>query len=205
MFKKRRLTKVLSLVVSITGIAVMAGWVFDINILKSISPAWVSMKFDTALAFFLSGITIYFIVRAQEGAFDKAQVVLSIVSLTILLIMGILFFSTLFGIRTGTEELFVIEAPGQVKTVTPGLPSLPTMFNFILIACAGILAILKPLKLLFKLKVLGLIIGIIGALAVTGYIINAPLLYYYISGINSATACHTAILFVLIGIGLVCL
>ena len=51
------------------------------------------MKFDSAVCFLLSGITLYFIVMAIEGEFDKAQVVLSITSLIIILLMGILFFS----------------------------------------------------------------------------------------------------------------
>jgi nitric oxide reductase large subunit len=74
-----------------------------------------------------------------------------------------------------------------------------------LIALAGILTMLNLKKLQPKLKIIGLAIGIIGALAVIGYIINAPLLYYFISGVNSAMALHTAILFVLLGIGLLCL
>ena len=59
------------------------------------------MKFDTAIAFVLSGITLYFIVRAVEGEFDKAQVVLSITSLIIILLMGILFFSAILGYNRG--------------------------------------------------------------------------------------------------------
>jgi hypothetical protein len=42
-------------------------------------------------------------------------------------------------------------------------------------------------------------------LAVAGYIINAPVLYYYVEGLNSALAFHTAGLFVLLGTGLLCL
>jgi hypothetical protein len=45
----------------------------------------------------------------------------------------------------------------------------------------------------------------IGAVAVVGYIINVPLLYYFIEGINSAIASNKAVLFVLLGKGLVCL
>ena len=202
---KRTTAKILSLMVMIAGILVMIGWIFDIGILKSISPAWVSMKFDTAIAFVLSGITLYFIARAQEGEFDKAQVALSITSLIIILLMGILFFSALLGVHTGAEDLFIKEMPGAVKTVIPGRPSMPTMLNFILIALAGILTMLNPENLQSKLKIIGLIVGTIGAIAVVGYIINAPLLYYFIEGINSAMACHTAVLFVLLGMGFICL
>lgn len=201
----KNIVKVLSIVVAISGAVVMAGWVFDIRILKSISPDWISMKFGTAIAFVASGITLYFIARAKEGAFDQAQVVLFVTSLTIILLMGTLFFSTLFGIHTGAEDLFVKELNLSEKTIVPGRPSLPTMVNFILIALAGILTTLNLKKLQPKLKIIGLAVGMTGAAAIAGYIINAPLLYYFIEGVNSAMALHTAILFVLIGAGLACL
>ena len=203
--KKRKIARVLSLIVIIAGICVIIGWIFDIGFLKSILPSWVSMKFDTAIAFVLSGITLYFIVGAAEGEFDKAQVVLSITSLIIILLMGTLFFSSVLKIRTGVEDLFIKEAARTVKTVTPGRPSIPTMFNFILIASAGILTILNPEKFRLKLKIIGVAVGAIGATAIFGYIINAPILYYFVEGINSAIALHTAGLFVLLGIGLICL
>jgi hypothetical protein len=203
--KKGKIAKGLSLVVIIAGFMVIIGWLFDIGILKSIMPGWVSMKFDTAIAFVLSGITLYFIVRAMEGEFDKAQVVLSITSFIIILLIGTMFFSAVLNIHTGVEEVFVKETTGAVKTVTPGRPSLPTMLNFILIAAAGILTTLNPGNLRSKLKIIGVIVGLIGAMAVVGYIINAPNLYYYIEGVNSAIALHTAVLFIVLGIGFLCL
>jgi hypothetical protein len=203
--EKRKVAKGLSMVVIIAGFTVIIGWIFDIGILKSISPAWVSMKFDTALAFVLSGITLYFIVRAAEGEFDKAQVAISITSLIIILLMGTLFFATCFKVHTGAEGLFIKDTPGAVKTVVPGLPSAPTMFNFLLVASAGILTMLNPGNLRFKLRIIGLVIGSIGILAIVGYIVNQPILYYYIPGINSAIACNTAALFIVLGIGFLCL
>jgi hypothetical protein len=57
--KKRKIAKVLSPAVIIAGIAVMMGWIFDIGILKSISPNRISMKFNTAIAFVLNDISLY--------------------------------------------------------------------------------------------------------------------------------------------------
>ena len=202
---KNRIARGISLILTFTGILVIIGWIFDIGILKSISPSWVSMKFDTAVAFSLSGLTLYFIVRALEGGFDIAQVVLSITSLMIILLMGVLFFSALFGIRTGVEDLFIKETGNGVKTVIPGRPSIPTMVNFILIALAGIVTMAGSKRLRLKLKLIGLVIATVGALAVVGYMFHIPVFYYFIAGINSAMACHTAVLFVLSGIGLICL
>jgi hypothetical protein len=202
---KKKTAKALSLVVTIAGILVIIGWIFDIGILKSISSAWISMKFDTAVAFVLSGVALYFIARAVEGEFDKAQVVLSITSLIIILLMGTLFFSAIFGVNTGAEELFIKDNATNNKTIVPGQPSLPTMFSFVLIASAGILTTLNPGNLRLKLKIIGAIVGLIGSLAVVGYIFNVPLLYYYIEEVNSAMACNTAALFIVLGIGFICL
>jgi len=203
--KKRKIVKVLSLIVIIGGLIVIIGWIFDINALKSIKSEWVSMKFTTAVAFVLSGIILYFIVRAFEGEFDKAQVVISITSMMIILLMGLLFFSAVFDVHTGAEELFITDLPLNEKTVVPGQPSMPTMFNFILIGTAGIITIMKPDKPSLKLKIIGLVVWAIGATAIVGYIIDAPLLYYYIEGVNTAIAFHTSVLFVLLGMGLLCL
>jgi len=203
--KQRKRAKGLSLAVIIAGVGVIIGWVFNIGILKSISPAWVSMKFDTAIAFVLSGITLYFIARAVEGGFDTAQVVLSITSLLVILFMGTLLLSAVFNIRTGAEELFVKDIATNAKTTVPGQPSIPTMLNFILIAAAGILTTLNPHNLRWKLKIIGAAVGLIGLTAVIGYCANIPHLYYFIEGVNSAIALHTAALFIVLGIGFLCL
>jgi hypothetical protein len=203
--KRRKIAKVLSLVVIIAGVLVIIGWVFDIGFLKSIRPSWVSMKFDTAIVFILSGITLYFIVGAMKGEFDKAQVVISLTSLAMILLMGLLFFSALLNIRTGADELFIKETIVSEKTIAPGVTSLLTMFNFLLIGAAGILTILNPGKARLKLKIIGLFIVAVGVTAIFGYIIDAPLLYSYIEGVNSAMAFNAAALFILLGTGLLCL
>jgi hypothetical protein len=199
------IAKLLSLAVGIAGLMVITGWVLDIGVLKSILPGWISMKLSTAFSFLLSGISLYFIALALEGEFEKAQVVLCITSLLLVLIMGTLFLSSLLEVYTGVEDLFIKDKGNLVKSVAPGRPSVPTMANFMLMVVAAMITILNPGKLQPKLKIIGIIIGTVGALAVAGYIFKAPLLYYYIAGMNSAMAMHTALLFVLLGAGLICL
>jgi hypothetical protein len=204
--KNRKLcAKTISLLAGAVGVAVMIGWIWDFQILKSLSPSWISMKFSTALAFLLSGITLYFIVRAQEGELDTAQVALSISTMMIILLMGILFFSFVFKVHTGAEELFVKDSAAAVKTITPGQPSMLTMVNFMLVAFCGILTMLKPGKPHPTQKIIGVLIAITGGYAVLGYIVDAPLLYYYIEGLNSAMACNTALSFIILGVGFICL
>lgn len=198
-----RTARILSLIVGAAGITVITGWIFDISVLKSLSPGWISMKLSTAFAFFLSGVALYFTALAREGEYDTAQAVLSVTSLLLVLIMGTLFFSSLLALHTGIEDLFIEDKGDLVKSVAPGRPSVPTMLNFLLTAAGGILMILNAEKP--RLKLVGSVIAAIGALAVAGYVSGIPVLYYYISGVNSAMACHTAVLFVLLGAGFICL
>ncbi len=202
---RRKIAKLLSFLVSLTGVLVMLGWIFDIGVLKSIHPSWISMKFDTALCFFLSGIMLFYIFKAQEGEFDMAQIVISTCALMIILLMGILFFASFLKVQTGIEHLFLGEPSGGVKTVIPGRPSMPTMLNFLLLALAGMLSILHVRRLRLSLLIIGILVAAVGLVAVTGYLIDFPVLYYYIAGVNSAMALHTALLFVLLGVGLICL
>lgn len=205
MNKKIKIAEVLGSIVFLSGLAVMIGWILDIDILKSILPIWVTMKFSTALCFFLSGITLYFIASSQEKGLGIAQVVLPITILGILLFMATLLISVFIGIRTGVEDLFVREVEGAVKTTIPGRPSIGTMINFILMATAGILTILNITRLKVKLLTIGRIVTVIGGAAIIGYIFNVPVFYYAIEGFSTAMALHTAILFVLLGIGFISL
>ena len=119
------------------------------------------------------------------------------------LLMASLLASTFLGIRTGIEDLFVQEKAGAVRTMTPGRPSVGTMVDFILIALAGILAMLNATKFRAILPVLGWIVGPIGLLALIGYVTNMEVLYYTWKGFSTAMAIHTAILFVCLGAGLI--
>jgi hypothetical protein len=199
-----RAAEVLSIIVSLSGAAVIFGWIFDLPVLKSISPAWISMKFDTALAFVFSGLIIYFITRAKMGRADEAQIGIFISSLVVFILMGILFFSYILGINTGAEGMFVQEKDIAANTIVPGRPSLPTTINFLLLASAGMLCILNK-KFNFWIRVIGLVVGGAALSAIAGYILRSPRYYFYWEGLNCAMALHTAVLFLLSAIGLLCL
>ena len=189
--------------VSLCGLTVMAGWFLNIGVLKSILPAWVSMKFSTALSFLLSGVILCFISRFQKKNSDLAVIILPITSSIILLFMTTLLASTVIGANVGVEEMFIKDSMTAVGNVTPGRPSVATMINFIFIAIAGFLTSFDIKGFNKKLTIIGATVGLIGAAAVLGYILNQPLLYFAVPGKCSAVACHTAILFAVWGLGLI--
>ena len=201
--KQNSIPEAIGIAVSLSGLAVMAGWFLGIEALKSILPVWVSMKFTTALSFFLCGIELYFIARYQKKDRELTVVVIPIICMVIFLLMTSLLVSTVLKVNTGVEELFVKDSMVTVGSVAPGRPSVATMINFILIAASGIVITLN-IKELNKLPaILGMTVALIGLTAILGYAINQPWLYYAVTGKSSAIAVHTAILFVLWGAGAV--
>lgn len=188
--------------VSIVGLVVMLGWIFDVSVLKSILPVWPTMKFATALCFFMSGLSLIFIGQMFQRKTDAAQLVLSATSFIILLFMLTFLISTIVGIHTGIEDLFIKERVGTVLT-TPGRPSIGTMICFILVGISGLLVIANQEISLNLLPKIGWVIASIGVLAILGYVLNVPLMYYAAENLNTAMALHTAILFVMLGIGLI--
>lgn len=201
--KSYRISKILAVFVSIVGVVVMLGWMFNIAVLKSILPNWTTMKFSTALCFFLSGVSLYFIVKTQEKEPVIAQIVLPVAGLVIILFMSTFLLSSLPGIELGAEDIFILEKKGPASGYIPGRPSVGTMFAFILVAITSLMAMKKSERLNRQLLYIGWGILSVGGLAVFGYILNVPLLYYNIKGWSNSMACHTSILFALLGIGLV--
>ncbi len=114
--KSYKVSKGLAFFVAIAGAIVMLGWIFDISILKSILPGWVTMKFNTAVCFVLCGITLYLIAISFESKFDIAQVFFPIPVLIILLIMGGHLTSVFLGLRLKVGDAFIKEANGAVLT-----------------------------------------------------------------------------------------
>jgi len=174
---KHKTVQLLSVIVIFTGISVMFGWFLDIDILKSILPQWVTMKFTTALCFFLSGIIVYYINTVLTGNSELVRIILPVPCLIIALFMASLLMSFFFGIQTGIEDLFVREESQAIQTVIPGRPSVGTMVAFIAVVISGFCALLNSPNLKKQLTIIGWFIGLVGALAIVGYVINLPLLY----------------------------
>ena len=161
------------------------------------------MKFVTAIFFILSGFTLYslcnFIVR-KSSIFYVAIFASSFIEFIFLMT---LFSSIIIGIPTGIENAFSHEAYSQYNI--PGKPSYPTIINFFFIVLVSFIALYDN-KIVGKyLYFSGSIIIIVSSIALIGYIINNPLLFYTIPSINSAMAFPTAILFTLIGSGMILL
>src|SRR3989344_4046748 len=131
-----------AMVTAVVSVSVIFGWFFDITPLKSIMPGWVSMKFITALAFLAASAMLFFLMRAIYDGTEMKRIInpnlaVLILSAAMLIIIGIVFIFSLFGIDTGIQNIVATE---EENAGIPGIPSIAAMFNFELIALAGIVS-----------------------------------------------------------------
>jgi len=189
----------ISVAVSIGGLFEVFAWVYGIEALTSFSASFVTMRFSTAVSFVMGGITLYFMAEAARGELSKAQVVLPATCLVMLLFMATQLASALFHVQTGVERLFIKESPGAVMSVTPGMPSVVTMLDFIILSAIGIAFLFRQNWISHMTIAAGAFISFTGAFALLGYAVQAPLLYFVIPGISGGMAVPTAVLFILTG------
>ncbi len=197
--------KILSIIVIAIGTAVTFGWIFDIAILKSIFPNYVTMKFSTSICFIFSGITLYYISRFKEGKGSISQVAVPTSGLVIFLFMGTFLISIFISFHTGIEDIFVKESGRVIATTVPGTPSVATMLNFILIITYGIFSMSNSVKRRKSAVWFGYLVTGFGSVSLVGYVTNLPSLYYDYPGISSAMALHTSVLFVMLGSAMILL
>ncbi|MEW6044043.1 MAG: HAMP domain-containing sensor histidine kinase [Thermoproteota archaeon] len=193
-----KISKAISLITIAIGIAVVAGWVFDVAALKSVVPQEVTMKFSTAISFVFSGVILYFVSNHFAGKVGNDQIAIPISGLVIFLFMASLLTTSILGVPNGIEQLFVTEDHAAVKTTLPGVPSIPTITNFLLIVVVGMISLNNSYNLR-PIRYIGYAILAVGAVSLIGHLSGQPLLYYYVENISTAMAIHTGILFVLIG------
>lgn len=199
---KRKPTQILAIFIFLYSCTVMAGWIWDADALTAILPIGISMQFITAFAFFISSIALWSIDLAVQGKREIPQLILPATATLTLLIITTLSAAGIIGITTGISDLF-IEGNSIKGSVVPGMPAIPEIISFILFSIASILVIFPSPKLGQKLLFLGIPIILIGLIACFGYLSQIPFLYYKISPATNPIALNTAILFVLLGFGMI--
>ncbi len=199
----RLIPKILSIVVMVMAMLVITGWIFDIGFLKSVRSDWVTMKFVTAISFICSGLILFFVVRFEEGKRELAKVVLLVLGFLLFLLMATMILSFYVGMKSGIEDFFIQEGENAIQTTAPGKPSMVTVISFMLISTIPFLYTFQETPLRRRVIQCGCLISGVGILGLVGYIFNLPFLYYSLNGFSTAMAFHTAILFVLLGLGFV--
>jgi hypothetical protein len=110
----------------IVGVAVLLGWIFDIQVLKSVVPGLVSMKANTALGFVFSGVALW-LLREDDGP-RASRVAAGGLGAVISVVAALTLAEYVFGIGLGIDHLFR-DAGGHSSY--PGRPSPHTATAFL--------------------------------------------------------------------------
>jgi len=172
------------------GCLVLAGWVLDIAVLKSIVPGLATMKSMTALLFVLSGISLWLQAKAQAHQF--ALVCAFIVTVASVLTLGEYLFSRDFGI-----DQLVFREPA-VGVLYPGRMAPVTGLSFLLISSALLFLDRRTGDRFKEFPVIA--VFALSLLAVIGYIYAVSSLYRI--GAYTSMALHTALSFVVLSMGI---
>ena len=119
------------------GAAVLVGWALDIPVLKSVSPAFVSMKANAALAFLTSGLALGLLYpqTVRVGRRRLGQIAATIPTLIGLLTLA----EYAAGWDLGIDQLLFTEPAGAMGTIHLGRVPLNAALSFVLVGAALLL------------------------------------------------------------------
>ncbi len=202
------ISKKASFFVVLIGLVVILGWVFDITALKSIVPGLVSMKANTAICFILGGLSLRLshkqsLVINTESIKRKgfvSNLLFYLLPNLVILISLLTLLQYIFNIDFGIDQLFFQESLNSVATSAPGRMAPNTALAFLFVGSALLLINLPyPNYLPAQLFTVG--VFLISFLGLLGYIYGNAYFYHF-SKSYTGMALHTALTFILLGLGI---
>ena len=194
----KRLSRAFALAAAAIGALGFAGWVFEVDTLKRIHPAWVTMKANTALGLMLAGWAVALRSMENVGGFRRW------VAQTCAVLIAVVGFFTL-GEHLGwwpswLDEALFSESLAEAGRSFPGRMNPPSAVNFMLLGAAVLLLDARTKRGAWPAQ-----IGALGVFAITflvflGYFYGVEIpagLKIYVS-----IALHTAIAFFLLAAAL---
>lgn len=193
----RRVTAAAGATSILVGLLVLIGWSADIALLKSIAPGLVAMKANTALAFLLSGYSLWIAADRPAGGRSRAcglaaALVVAVVSLLTLSQYAL-------SVDLGIDQLLVRDVPASAANPFPGRMAHVTALDFLLVGSALLLLHSRHAPLLCQ--TLATMVLLVSALCSLSHLFGAATLQS-VRGF-STVAVHTSVTFLFLSVGLV--
>ncbi|MBI3839223.1 MAG: GGDEF domain-containing protein [Planctomycetia bacterium] len=190
--------RVASVTAILVGLVVLIGWIFDIGLLKTALPGFVSMKANTAVAFMLIGVSLGQLMRQNAGRWWSLA---RATAATVVLISAVMLASHAFGRDLGIDEFPFLNDPRSADQADPSgrMSPLTGAVCFFMLGLA--LLLLPSRRVLVRRLVQFLVLATmaVSSLALVGYAYGIESLYN--AGPYSSMAFHTAATFVIVCIG----
>ena len=183
-----RVARVAPIVTVLLGCSVILGWAFDIAVLKTVIPGFVSMKANSALSFVLAGLSL-----ASQLEPHPSQRNITIARGLAILAASIGFLTLLeyvFGGDFRIDQLLVAATPDPGFPFWPGRMAPNTALSFALLGTALLLLDAGSRRVQAVSQASAVVTLVVGFIAVVGYACNAAALI----GVAGYTtmAVHTA-------------
>jgi signal transduction histidine kinase len=176
----------IGLVVTLIGLIVIGEWTFGIKLLAHLSPTDSSMKFNTSVLFFLSGLSLMLYHPEKKAARGVSRIFI----LFILTVAALTLSQYVFRYNLGLDELVFKDHPMPDITSNPGRMSPLVAFNFLLTGTA-LLVWGKTGKLGTRVfEYSGIAAFIMPVVVTLGYLFSASSLYSFttVTGVALITA-----------------
>jgi PAS domain S-box-containing protein len=192
------ISKLTSILVILVGLLVLIGWMFDIQIFKSVYPGFVTMKANTAIAFLLSGVALLLLSNEQCTKWQRTAA--QVLSGTVAFLGGLTLCQYVFEIDFGIDQLLFKEASSAVGTSQLGRMAPNTAISFIFIGVALSLLKNKSTRYFFLSQLLIFFTALITWAALLGYFYGI-VESYGIAGYTKM-ALHTSLTFLVLSVGI---
>ena len=197
-------SKKASIAVIAIGCTVILGWIFDLQLLKSILPGLVTMKANAAVCFILGGFSLFLLQRrrAELTARNHQKIVNCLIfscSFLIILISLLTVFQYSFNVDLGIDQLLFKDSSTLTGAGTPGRMAPNTAAAFLLLGTALLLLSERRPKYL-RVQILSCCAFLIAFLGLIGYIYGKAL--FYKIGDYTGMALHASAAFMLLSFGI---
>lgn len=192
------ISRTAALTAILVGCAVMAGWLFESRVLQSIVPGLPPMVPNTALAFVLSGLSLWNL-RAARGGSRRSLAVRGC-ALAVIILGATTTLEYALDLDMGIDRLLLRGDSGADAATLPGRMSPHTALSFLLNGAA--LYSLRSAKRrgVQLAQSLALASGMISLLAIVGYIYSITAFYSITP--QTGMAVHTALTFSVLSLGI---
>ncbi len=195
-------SRAVSVVAILVGSSVLVGWTLDVDVLKRIFPGLVAMNPATAIAFVLAGLSLW-LVQAQNRTSGLRRIARGL-AFAVALVGLIKLVGILSGWDVGIDQLLFrgrLESEAAVTGI-PNRMAPNTALNFFLLGGALLLVDRQNHRSYWLAQLLIVVSLAASVLAIVGYAYGVTSFYGVASFIPMAL--HTALTFVVLSVGLLC-
>jgi PAS domain S-box-containing protein len=198
------LSRNVGVIVALTGIIVVLGWLLNISVLKSVLPGLPTMKVNAALNFILGGTTLWlwhWQLDIKQSVLKRRVRFLTLTfSLLIVLIALLTLIQYVLPINLGIDELLLPQPEPIGSSAVSGRMAPNTALAFLLAGTALLLLQQKSGDLIVQALAVGS--WFISFLGLSGFFYGS--VHFYTLGSLTGMAIHTAIAILLLNTGILC-